>query len=259
MCAPKAPDPIATGSAQTATNIGTAVANQRLNQVNQVTPDGSLTYEQTGTTSWTDPVSGKVYDFPTSTATQTLSEAGQQVKDASDGASINLANFANTQSGRLDGLLAEPVDLSNDAVESRLFDLGSKRLDPRFEESREGLQTQLSNQGIKLGSEAYDRAMGNFGEQENDAYNQLALNGRAQSVQEILAQRNQPINEISALLSGSQVSQPNFVGTPQANVATTDYAGLINNNYQQEASNYNNLVGGLFGLGSSAITGGVFG
>ena len=69
--APKPPDPIKTGSAQTATNIGTAVANAGLNQVDQITPDGSLSYSQTGTTSWTDPVSGKTYDIPKFTATQT--------------------------------------------------------------------------------------------------------------------------------------------------------------------------------------------
>jgi hypothetical protein len=49
---------------------------------------------------------------------------------------------------------------------------------------------------------------------------------------EILAERNQPLNEISALMSGSQVAQPTFTNTPQTQVAGVDYGGMVNNNYQ---------------------------
>lgn len=46
--APAAPDPAATAAAQTATNKDTAYWNAVLNNVNQVTPYGNLTYKQTG-------------------------------------------------------------------------------------------------------------------------------------------------------------------------------------------------------------------
>jgi len=46
--APAAPDPAATAAAQTATNKETAYWNAALNNVNQITPYGSLTYKQTG-------------------------------------------------------------------------------------------------------------------------------------------------------------------------------------------------------------------
>ncbi len=46
---PQPPNPIATGAAQTGTNIGTAIANANLNNTNQVTPQGGLTYDQTST------------------------------------------------------------------------------------------------------------------------------------------------------------------------------------------------------------------
>ena len=84
--APKPPDPKETASAQTATNIGTAIANSYMGNVNQVTPDGSLTYSQSGTQKWTDPLNGKVYDIPTWTATQTLSQAQQAIKGQNDAA-----------------------------------------------------------------------------------------------------------------------------------------------------------------------------
>lgn len=46
--APAAPDPVATAAAQTASNKDTAYWNAVLNNVNQVTPYGNLTYTQTG-------------------------------------------------------------------------------------------------------------------------------------------------------------------------------------------------------------------
>jgi hypothetical protein len=83
-----------------------------------------------------------------------------------------------------------------------------------------------------------------------DARNQL----RAQSLAEQYQQRNQPINEITALLSGSQVQGPQLVNTPSNQIATTDIAGLINNrfsqdmdSYKQQSANFNSLMGGIFG------------
>jgi hypothetical protein len=88
----------------------------------------------------------------------------------------------------------------------------------------------------------------------------LLLRGHSTAAQDLLTERNQPINEISALLSGSQVSQPNFVSPPQSQLASTDYAGLVNSNYAQRNAAYNSqqqmtgqILGGLFGLGSSFI------
>jgi hypothetical protein len=83
---------------------------------------------------------------------------------------------------------------------------------------------------------------------------------RNQYMQEQYATRNQPINEITSLLSGSQVTQPNFVNTPGSQIPTTDVAGLINNNfsqqmgvYQQQNQNYQSLMGGILGLGAGAL------
>ncbi|WP_197486917.1 tail fiber domain-containing protein, partial [Rhizobium bangladeshense] len=78
----------------------------------------------------------------------------------------------------------------------------------------------------------------------------------------ILTERNQPLNEISALMSGSQVNQPNYVNSPTTQLPTVDQAGLINENYNQKMGQYNQEVarsnaamGGLFGLGSALLGG----
>ena len=66
--APPPPDPKETASASTSTNVGTAISNAFLGNVNQVTPDGGLNYDQTGTYQWNDPYTGKSYDIPRFTA-----------------------------------------------------------------------------------------------------------------------------------------------------------------------------------------------
>lgn len=256
---PKPPDPVQTSAAQTGTSVSTAVANAMLGQVNQNTPDGSLNYSQTGTYKFTDPYTKQTYDVPTFTATQTLSDMGQQTKDQTDAAQLNLGKIANSQSSFLNDYLGKPIDL-NTETENKIDELGRKRLDPQFAREEESMRTNLINRGIREGSPAFTAAMSDFGQNKNDAYNSLYLSGRSQGAQEAMAQRNQPINEISALLSGSQVSNPNFVNANMPTIPTTDNAGLINQNYQQKLAGWqqsqagmNGILGGMFGLGSSLI------
>lgn len=249
--APAAPDPVATAKAQGEMNKDTAITQYRLNATDQYTPQGSLQYEQVGT--WED-------GTPRFRATQTYSSDQQAIYDQGTKNSLKLGQTAGDALDRVSTLLASPVDLSNDAVEGRLMELGRKRLDPVLAERRSQLETKLANQGITPGSEAWTTQMRQLGETENDAFNNLLLTGRGQSVSEILAGRNQPINEITALMSGSQVSQPGYVTTPQSSVAPVDYTGLVQSNYNAQMDAYktqvgqgNAMMGGLFGLGSSAI------
>jgi hypothetical protein len=79
---------------------------------------------------------------------------------------------------------------------------------------------------------------------------------RNQYLQEQYQQRNQPLNEISALMGGSQVQQPNWLNSPNSQIATTDFAGITGQNaqLQQQAYNtaqsgWNSTMGGILGLG----------
>lgn len=248
---PQAPDPVATANAQTASNRETAIAQTGLNAMNQYGPQGSVTYTQNGT--WAD-------GTPKFSQTTSLSPEQQAIYTTGQKTQQNLANTAQTQSGRLDTLLQQPFSLDNEATEGRLMELGSKRLNPQLAQRREQEIARLSNQGIKLGSTAYDRAMNLVDQGENDARNQLMLTGRNQAVQEALLERSQPLNEIIGLASGSQVQMPQFGATPQTGVGGTDVAGIAqgahNSNmaaYGQQMGQYNSTMGGLFGLGANAL------
>ena len=136
------------------------------------------------------------------------------------------------------------------------MELGSARLNPMFAQRDEDLRTRLANQGIKAGTAAYDREMAGLGQQENDAYNQLLLQGRGQANQELLAEDNQRINQISALLGGGQVSQPTFqTGLGITAAPTTDNASIIansdaarQNQWAQSQASMGSMLGGLGGL-----------
>lgn len=255
--APPAPDPVATATAQGNMNQNTATTQQLLNMTNQVTPDGSLTYTQSGNNTFTG-ADGKTYTVPQFTATQTLSPTGQKLYDLTQESKLNLGNAGVTASKKIGDILGTNVNLSNDAVESRLMELGTKRLAPQFARDDEAMRTRLINSGIRQGSDAWNSEMTRLAQNKNDALDQLLLSGRAQSVNEILTERNQPLNEIAALMSGSAVGQPSFMNTPQTQVGGVDYGSMVANNYNAQNQQYqakvaqnNALMGGLFGLAGS--------
>ena len=106
-------------------------------------------------------------------------------------------------------------------------------------------------------------------------YNQALQNAQfgntalQQSLQQQLALRNQPINEIAALMSGVQVNMPQFQGYQGANVAAapvfagTQAAGdFAQRNYANQTAAYNakmGLLGDLGGAFGQAAGGGFFG
>ena len=250
---PPAPDPVATAKAQGEMNRNTAVTQYGLNATDQATPYGSLSYAQIG--SWAD-------GTPHFQASTVLSPEQQELYRLNTETQKGIGQLGLEQTRRIGDLLSTPVNLSNEATEARLMELGRLRLDPSLDRRWQAIETALANKGLDENSEAYRRERERFGQERNDAMNQLVLGGRGQAVQEALTQRNQPINEITALLSGSQVHQPSFVGTPEPSVAAVDYTGLVNNSYNAQMNAYRAelekqgaLYGALGSIGGTALGG----
>src|SRR3954462_1792392 len=103
--APQAPDPAQTASAQGQWNSFTAQQQQAMNMVGQNSPYGSLSYNQTGSTSLTDP-NGNQITVPQFTANTTLSPSQQAIFDQTQSAQGNLAGLANDQSAMLKDYLS---------------------------------------------------------------------------------------------------------------------------------------------------------
>ena len=159
------------------------------------------------------------------------------------------------------------------------------RLAPQLEKSDAATRQRLANQGLVPGGEAYENAMISQNQQKNDLLTQAALQGigldtsanaqgynqalqgaqfgntaTQQSLQQQLALRNQPLNEIAGLMSGSQIQMPQFQGYQGSNIApapifagaqAAGQAATQNYGIQQAAANAN--TSGLYGLASAGL------
>lgn len=254
---PKAPDPNATAAAQGQWNSFTAQQQQAMNMTGQNSPWGSLSYDQSGTQTIIDP-NGKPVQVPMYTANTTLTPQQQAIYDQTQAAELNLAQTANTQSGKIGEMLNNPFSFENSDAEQWAYDLASPRILEQQGQNQRQLENSLVNSGIRRGTQAWDSEMNRLTQGNSDQLNQLALTGRGQAFSEALAQRNQPLNEIIGLMSGSQIQNPNstFAQTPQSQVANVDYSGLVQNKYNSEMQAYNaktGALGGLFGGLASTI------
>jgi len=262
--APAAPDYRAAAQETAAGNIEAARLATAANRVNQVTPYGNLSYAITGA----DP-----YGNPTWTATQTLSPAQQQLLDYQNQASLGLGKLAGQGLGYVENMLQTPFNTA--ALPSTGFNPSQtyqeaymQRLAPQLQQGREQLQQRLANQGIDIGSTAYDRAMMQQAQRENDLLAAATTQGfnvgqtaRQSALQELAYLRNEPLNTLSAVRTGAQVQGPQFVNSAQqATTAGPDILGATQMGYNAQMGDFNakqaaqaNLNQGLFSLASAGI------
>lgn len=262
--APPPPDYEASAKATAEGNLDAARANIAANRVNQYTPYGSLEYEVSGE----DPFGNPMWK-----ATQSLSPVQQQLLDYQNQSSLGLGQLAGKGLGYVSNMLDTPFDTSKLPTtgfnpSQSYQDAYMQRLAPQIQQGREALSVDLANRGIPIGSEAYKRAMGAQSQRENDLLLGATTQGfgvgqqaRQQSLQEQAYLRNEPLNTLNAVRTGSQVQGPTFVNPAmQANTAGADILGATQMGYnaQMGAANAQNaannaMTQGLFSLGGAAL------
>jgi hypothetical protein len=249
--APATPDPNVTAAAQTKSNLATATAQSELNNVNQVTPYGTITYTQVGT---------NADGTPKYQATTALNAQQQGLLDQTNALSSQKNNVASNLLNSASNTLSNPIDLTSDNLNKYIDSHYADQFNTQWNNSLEGLQSQLANQGIQIGSDAYTRAMNDYQTQKENAFNSLVGSQYANAQNAITTAYNQPLTSLSALQSGA--TNPNPAQTAQTGVQGTDVAGITQNaynnayqNYQTQVAQNNATLGGLFGIGS-ALAGG---
>lgn len=192
------------------------------------------------------------------TQTTSLSPEQQKLYDLSTQAQTTYGEAANTLLNNTKDQLSQPVNTDWGAERTRLLADQRARLDPYYAQQEEQLRQRLRNSGLAEGSEGWNREFTNFNNGRNDAM--LAADLRAgdtvgQGIEQTAALRSMPLNEASALLSGSQVQTPQLSNVAGASVAPTDVIGATNGAYQNNLSAWNAqqqqgaaTTGGLFGL-----------
>ena len=234
-----------------AENRKTAQYNTEMSFVDQYTPDGSFVYTQIR------PGSG---DTPPRYRLDTnLSPTGQLKQYGLDNIQLALLGLGQGQLGRVEDAVSQDFPSFNreEATAQAMKNL-TYGYDERFGREKSALENQLAAQGIRPGSTAYTTAMQDFGDAKNRSYEQAGLQAYQQGLGEMqqMAQynswlRSQPLNELSALISGTQVSMPQFTPVQTAQAAQQPY-------YQpQQGNSWGADLLGLGGsLGSAAILGG---
>lgn len=253
--APPAPDPYVVAGAQTGSNVQTAIANAYLGNANENSPLGTTRYTVDKMQKVKDPVSGRVYSVPTFTRTTKLSPDQQRLLDQQNAIGSELNTMALSQSKRLASHLSRPFDLNSvktqapgdfEPYRQKVEDAMMVRLNDQFSRDEGDLESKLVNQGLTRGSEAFTREMDQMGRNRTDARIQAYLasgqearaagtyqgTNREREVQEMKLMRDQPINEITALMSGGQVSMPQFTPYRPSEVAQTPVGQYV---YQSAA------------------------
>jgi hypothetical protein len=235
---------------------GAAEATAAGNRINQVTPYGSLTYTESGVDSRGN---------PKWTANVELSEDQKRLLDQQNATSLGLGELQQQGLGYVRDMISNPFDTSGLPqtginVGENMTDSIMRRLQPTIQMEQKQFDAQMANQGIPIGSEAYANAKRMFDERQNDKLNsaiiqgtQTGLQARQQGFGELGYIRNEPINTLSAIRSGSQVTNPNFVTTP----AGPDYLSAAQSGYNADlaASNARNAASNSFTSGLMSLGG----
>ena len=284
--APPAPDYAGAAVAQGAANLESARATARLSNPNTYTPYGTQLVS---------------YDGDVPTIRQTLTPTAQKTLEAQQNVDLSLSNLAQKGTGIASNVLDKPFSFGGPDVQTSLDTSGiakmpvnagmtgqeaiMARLEPSLAKQRVSTETQLINQGLRPGTEAYDNAIQLLGQQENDArtqavtqglnldiganaqgYNQALQSGQfgntaqQQMLAQAIQQRQMPLNEINALTSSSQIQNPQFASYMGANVApppiaqaTAQQGQFDQNAYNAQVASQNANTAGLYSLGGAGM------
>lgn len=263
--APPAPDYVGAAQAQGAANKDAAIASAQLSNPNITNPYGSQTVRYQN-----DPVTGN----PVPYVTQSLSDLGQQRFDQDERINSGLGDIAEQGLGYVQNTLDKPFDVGS--LPQRSVNAGEtgqqaimRRLEPNLERQREQLRTQLYNQGVREGSEAYQNAMTDQSQRENDLLSQAALQGisigdtaRDKAIQEQAFLRTEPLNILNAVRSASPVNVPQFQGYQGQQVQAAPIMQGVQaqgaadlNRFGIQQAGKNAFTSGLFQLGSAYLMG----
>lgn len=289
---PPAPDYAGAAVAQGQANLTAGQQTASLSNPNVTTPYGSQTVNYTPT--------GPNGDYQPN-ITQSLNPQSQQTLDAQQRVQTALAGLGEQGVGQAQHVLGTAFNPDLPDLQTGVDTSGIARmpvnagqtgqsailarLQPQIQQNQQATQQRLANQGIPVGSEAWQNEMRQQSNQQNDLYSQAALQGIGldtqanqqgynqalqsaqfgnQAIGQSLAQKlglyNQPLNQITALMSGSQIQTPQFQNYQGSNIqaapianATAQQGQYAQGLYGQQMGAYNALIGGLANLGGAAL------
>src|SRR5581483_5757386 len=136
MSAPTPPDPTATANAQAQYNKEAAQTQAEMNMVNQVTPYGTLNYQQTGTAK---------DGTPQFTSTTSLDPTVQALLNTQLSTQQGIGSAANKLIGNLGSSLTSAPNLNTDDLTNKAVSAMTQYTAPYFQQQNTNLQGQLAS------------------------------------------------------------------------------------------------------------------
>ena len=244
---PAVPDYQALANKTAANNLKASQAATAANRVNQYTPYGSLNYSQTGTDSQGNPMwsaNQSVNPLLQPAVNQSLSNVSNQYASPFTG-------------GNLPSYGINPSQTYSDAI--------MQRLQPQMQMQQKQFDAQMANQGIPVGSEAYQNAARQFQQGQNDQRTSAVVGGMGVGLQANQQQYGQNLTNYNNTLANAQgiksLATPNYINpSSQQTTAGADALSAGIGGYNAQMGQYNaqqaanqNMYSGLFGLGGAGL------
>ena len=300
--APPAPDYRGAAVAQGAANQESARTSGRMSNPNVYNPLGSRTVQ--------------FGEDDSVTVNESLSPQGQSLFDQQMRISQALGNTGEAGLSRVDQSMATPFSLAGAPAMPKAPEVGSigakdqtrvgdalyrqatRYVQPQLDRRQTQLDTQLVNQGLRRGTEAWNnaqfdmegernRTLGDISDravlasgqeqarlfgldagadshrfgQEAQAFS-LGGDARARGIQEQILQRQMPLNELNSLRTGASPGMPQFQAYTGQNVAPPNMVNALGQQGQWDQNIYNQQMGqqnaGISTAGSMAAMGAMY-
>lgn len=283
--APAAPDYTGAAQATAQGNKEAAIAAQAGNMVNQYTPYGSVEYNVRGYVDGTPQYEQRVNLSPEQQAAYNKDVAMNAALQDVGIQGVGYVQSALNKPLSFEGMqgLGTPGEIQQ-AASDAAYQNAMRYVEPRLQRQQASLENQLANQGITRGSEAWNAAMQDaeanreniYSQAQNAAYTagltgaqqayQQGLGTRQQQISEAQTLRQDPINMLNAVRSGSQMqssampqvgtSSPGQLATwsgPDLLGATTAQGQYNQGLYNAQQAAASNTQSGLMSLGGTAM------
>lgn len=254
---PAVANPNTVANQQQGLNLDAMLKSQRASMVNQNTPTGSLTYQQTGT---------DANGVPIYSATQTLSAPEQALLNQMQSTKATAGRQASDLLTNAAYGSSDPTKVIGDATAGNtkaLLGQETSYLDPYFKSQTDQLDAKLQAGGIMPGTPAYNDQMMKLQGNQNQAITGFLATAEPQAYAQAVQNYQMPMTMAGSLFGMSTPDALGLTTTPQASMQPADLVGATSSAnaanmaaYNAQLNQQNQMMSGLFGMLGSGMSGG---
>ena len=231
-------------------------------RTNQITPYGTLTYEDTG--------QRDEYGNPVYRAVTRFSDDQQRLLDLQELSQRNIGETASDLIANVFSRYATTPNLTEgvDSLVNQRMEHQLGYVNPFFEPQTTELDNRLRNQGLSPGTPAYDNAMRTLRDNQNQSVLSYLASVQPEAFNQAITEYELPMMTAFKLMQAAQPGSLNLINTPTVNrqsaaVNTAQYSPVNMSEALRSATsilnadqaNRSNMLSGLFGIAGTVLGG----